>query len=89
MQIVLKSSPDHERDLPGVVSSHFARLVAGHGAIEVSRVFPPGTQGNRGRMFTATVADQVEPAALRTLLEALRADAAVEYAEVAEAKKPM
>ncbi len=87
MQIVLKSTPEREGEIVAIVEAAAARHAPGKAA-RIERVFPAGTRGNRGRMFTVTIPGISEDA-LPALMQAIRDSGAAEYVERPAPKSPM
>jgi hypothetical protein len=55
----------------------------------VSRLFPDATRGHRARMLVVRLPDRFSRDEVARLLDRLRADDAVEYAEIPAEKRPM
>lgn len=91
MQIILKAMAGQEELVirRATDALKIALKSAAAERIRVDRVFPKGTPGNRGRLLSAELPDQVTRADFERVLKSLRALAGVEYAEEPSPKKPM
>lgn len=83
-QIVIKVTPEQAARVADRVAKHVARTLganAAHG-LAVTPIFPGATKGRRAGMYTVELAGTPTPADVESLVEALRADAALEYAAI-------
>jgi hypothetical protein len=57
--------------------------------VSVRRVFPGQVRGNRARLFTVNLPDDLSEKEVGRVIAVLREQAALEYAEITAAKKPL
>ena len=88
MEIVLKLAASHIERARELLADHVAKTVSA-GEVQIEPVFPGLTQGNRARLFTVKLPRSLPKDAVNRLLSDLRADSAIEYAELPAAKQPM
>lgn len=84
---MIKAARGAEAALTLAVKTTLTRL--GLRARGPTKVFPEVTHGNRARLFTLDVEDATPRDRVRALLEALRSDPSVEYAEKPSPKRPV
>jgi hypothetical protein len=90
MQIVVKAAKDQDQDPLDVITRSVAETL-GHTDKQavVSKVFPEQTLGNRARLYTVELPDNLPPQDLNRIVERLSSQDAFEYAEVPAAKRPL
>jgi hypothetical protein len=87
-QIVIKVTTDGPPRVAERVAKHVERTLgaaAAHG-LAVTPVFPGVTKGRRAGMYTIELAGAPTSAEVESLVEALRGDAALEYAAIPAVK---
>jgi hypothetical protein len=91
MQIVVKATPESAKQAKAILAARVAAGMSPEHApdVTVDPVFPGVTQGNRARMFTVTLPDDVPKRVLSLLLKQLQRDKAFEYAAIAAEKRPL
>jgi hypothetical protein len=93
MQIVVKTSePAAEDACPLIrrwVLNAAPKLDKNEQAIDVSKVFPTVTSGNRARMYTINLPDDVSDQDLGHIVDVLKKQSELEYAQVAAPKQPL
>jgi hypothetical protein len=88
VEIVLKLAPSHIESARELLTDHVEKEFPASDA-KIDPVFPGLTQGNRAGLFTIKLPGRVSQQALDRLLRQLRADAAIEYAELPARKQTM
>lgn len=89
MKIVLRAAADREQELRAEVVKRVAAQCAAGSDIRLSRVFPAGTPGRRGRLFIATIEPSPAPDQHERILGCLRESPEIEEAGPAAEKSPM
>jgi hypothetical protein len=90
MQIVYKIKEGRIEEAKKIVAGSVAAVLEEHAReASVEQVFPGLTTGRRARLFTIDLPDHIPAPKLRELIEALRGEDAVEYAELPAEKKPL
>jgi hypothetical protein len=91
VELVLKVVAGKEREMIARFSS-IVRELAGEDAAEaarIRRVFPEGTGGHRGRLFTADLPDDFDESLIRDLLFTLVDSGIAEYAGPPNPRRPL
>jgi hypothetical protein len=88
VEIVLKLAASHIERARELLADHVAKTLSAS-EVQIEPVFPGLTQGNRARMFTVKLPQTLPRDAVNRLLSDLRADAAIEYAELPAVKHPL
>jgi hypothetical protein len=91
VEIVVKATNEGAQAIEEAVARRVGEALGepARTATTVSRLFPGVTRGHRARMLVVRVPDRLSPDEVARLLERLRADDAVEYAELPAEKRPM
>jgi hypothetical protein len=91
VQIVVKATADRAEDMERIVH-RCVRDALGKPApagVTVSKVFPRQATGHRGRLFMVRLPEALSDPEVATVLDHLRSDAALEYAEIPSPKAPL
>jgi hypothetical protein len=91
MPIVVKVTSARLKDAARIVSDLVSAAVGprSHSAFSVSKIFPDQSTGHRARMFSVDLPNGLSNEELARVVERLRQDDSLEYAEIPAAKKPM
>lgn len=90
MQIVYKVKEGRIKDAKKIVAGSVESVLAEHAQdASVEQVFPGLKTGRRARLFTIDLPDHIPARKLKELVEALRSEDAVEYADLPAEKKPL
>jgi hypothetical protein len=91
VDLVLKAVAGRERDMVREFTT-LVRQLAGDRvarAARIHRVFPEGTSGHRGRLFTAELPEGLEESLLRDLVASLVDNGLAEYAGPPSRRRPL
>jgi hypothetical protein len=91
MQIVFKARQGRAKQVEKLVSKTFKKALpeVPLKSVTVRQIFPGVTTGQRSRLFTVDVPDQLSEQKITHLVESLRKEDALEYAEIPAAKRPL
>ena len=90
MQIVVKAAKKVDNDPMEIITRNVAETLGDReGRAVVSKVFPQQTTGNRARLYTVHLPDDLPTKDVNRVVERLSSQEALEYAEIPAAKRPM
>ena len=90
MKIVIKAAEDVDTDPIEIIARNVAEILGDRDEKAViSKVFPDVTRGNRARLYTVHLPDNLPAKDVSRIVERLSGQEAIEYAEVPAAKRPM
>ena len=90
MQIVVKAAKDLDKDPIEIITRNVAETLGERDEkAVVSKVFPDQTSGNRARLYTVHLPDDLPAKDVSRVVERLSSQEALEYAEVPAAKRPL
>ena len=91
MQIVFKAREGRVKQVEKLVGKKLRKALPGTPLkdVTVRPVFPDVTTGQRSRLFTIDLPDQLPEQKITQLVESLREEDALEYAEIPAAKRPL
>ncbi|MGH8503177.1 MAG: hypothetical protein ACREVE_12035 [Gammaproteobacteria bacterium] len=91
MQIICKVKEGRVAEAEKLVTDSISQVLSASvvGQVTVKQVFPGVTTGQRARLFTVNLPDQLSDHKLRVVMESLRSEDALEYAELPAEKQPM
>lgn len=91
MQIICKVKEDKIEEAEKIASRNIENVLdeVSNEEVSVRQVFPGLTRGQRARLFTINLPDHVPYDKVTELIEKLREEDAIEYAELPSPKRPM
>jgi hypothetical protein len=91
MQIVFKAREGRAKQAEKLVSKTLRKALPEMAlkGVTVRPIFPAVATGQRSRLFTVDLPDQLSEQKIAQLVESLRKEDALEYAEVPAAKRPL
>lgn len=91
MQVIFKAREGRAKDAAKAVAKKLGAILSERAAegVKVRQVFPGLTSGQRARLFTVDLPDDLSEQEVRAAVEGLRDDEALEYAELPAPKSPM
>jgi hypothetical protein len=91
MQIVFKTREGRAKQVEKLVSKTLRKALPGVPlkSFTVRPIFPGVATGQRSRLFTVDLPDQLSEQKITQLVESLRKEDALEYAEVPAPKRPL
>jgi hypothetical protein len=90
VQIVVKTTHGDDEDLAPMIRSMIAAVSPGTDeAIQVAKVFPQATTGNRSRMYAVNLPESVSREQAGNIAKELAHHQELEYAEIAAEKRPL
>lgn len=91
MQIVFKAREGRAKQAEKLVSKTLRKALPGVplNSVTVRPIFPGVATGQRSRLFTIDLPDQLSEQKMTQLVESLRKEDALEYAEIPAAKRPL
>jgi len=91
MQIIFKVKEGRAGEVEELVTKSISKALPGFPAndVTVRQVFPGVTTGQRSRLFTVDLPDRLPDQKIDEVIESLRNEDALEYAEVPAPKQPM
>jgi hypothetical protein len=92
MQLVVKTSDNGSNDASSLIHSlvlNSAPVLNEAVSVVVSKVFPKVTQGNRARLYTVNLPDDLSDETVQQVLTGLSKNQRLEYAERSAPKQPL
>jgi hypothetical protein len=91
MQIVFKARAGRAKQVEKLVGKTLRKALPGVPleSVTIRPIFPDVATGQRSRLFTVDLPDQLPQQKITQLVESLRKEDALEYAEIPAAKRPL
>jgi hypothetical protein len=91
MQIVFKARAGRAKQAEKLVGETLKKTLPGESLenITIRPIFPGVATGQRARLFAVDLPDQLSQQNITKLMESLRNEEALEYAEIPAAKRPL
>lgn len=89
MQIVVKAAKDLKRDPLEIIAQNIAETLGRQDKAVVSKVFPNQATGNRSRLYTVHLSDDLPEKDVNRVVERLSSQEALEFAEIPTPRLPM
>jgi hypothetical protein len=92
MQVVVKTSDTSTKDASPLIRNLVLNAVPALNeavGVFVSKVFPTATTGNRSRMYTIKLPDDIAAPVVGKLVDELAKNEKLEYAQLSSPKKPL
>lgn len=90
MQIIVKAAKSSDKDPMELISRSVAESLGDREKTAVvSKVFPDQTSGHRARLYTVNLPDGLTDRDIKSVVERLSRQDALEYAEIPAPKRPL